>query len=41
MDLVRNIPRNSKITVFFSVEATVVKLQQKMCENQYFPCFEP
>ena len=26
---------------FISVEATVVKLQQKMCENQYFPCFEP
>ena len=30
-----------KITVLTSVEATVVKLQQKMCENQYFPCFEP
>ena len=26
---------------FTSVEAIVVKLQQKMCENQYFPCFEP
>ena len=26
---------------FTSVEATVVKLQRKMCENQYFPCFEP
>ena len=24
-----------------SVEAIVVKLQWKMCENQYFPCFEP
>ena len=26
---------------FTSVEAIVVKLQRKMCENQYFPCFEP
>ena len=26
---------------FTSVEAIVVKLQQKMCQNQYFPCFEP
>ena len=26
---------------FTSVEAIVVKLQSKMCENQYFPCFEP
>ena len=26
---------------FTSVEAIVVKLQWKMCENQYFPCFEP
>ena len=26
---------------FTSVEAIVVKLQQKMCKNQYFPCFEP
>ena len=26
---------------FTSVETTVVKLQWKMCENQYFPCFEP
>ena len=25
---------------FTSVEAIVVKLQSKMCENQYFPCFE-
>ena len=24
-----------------SVETIVVKLQWKMCENQYFPCFEP
>ena len=23
------------------VETIVVKLQWKMCENQYFPCFEP
>ena len=26
---------------FTSVEAIVVNLQWKMCENQYFPCFEP
>ena len=26
---------------FISVETIVVKLQWKMCENQYFPCFEP
>ena len=26
---------------FTSVETIVVKLQGKMCENQYFPCFEP
>ena len=26
---------------FTSVEVIVVKLQRKMCENQYFPCFEP
>ena len=26
---------------FISVETTVVKLQWKMCENQYFPCFKP
>ena len=26
---------------FTSVETIVVKLQWKMCENQYFPCFEP
>ena len=26
---------------FTSVEIIVVKLQWKMCENQYFPCFEP
>ena len=26
---------------FTSVETTVVKLQWKICENQYFPCFEP
>ena len=26
---------------FTSVEAIVVKLQWKMCENQYFLCFEP
>ena len=26
---------------FTSVEAIVVKLQWKMCNNQYFPCFEP
>ena len=26
---------------FTSVEAIGVKLQRKMCENQYFPCFEP
>ena len=25
---------------FTSVEAIVVMLQRKMCENQYFPCFE-
>ena len=26
---------------FTSVETIVVNLQSKMCENQYFPCFEP
>ena len=26
---------------FTSAETIVVKLQWKMCENQYFPCFEP
>ena len=26
---------------FTSAETNVVKLKQKMCENQYFPCFEP
>ena len=26
---------------FTSVETIVVKLQWKMFENQYFPCFEP
>ena len=26
---------------FTSIEAIVVKLQWKMCENQYFTCFEP
>ena len=26
---------------FTSVETIIVKLQWKMCENQYFPCFEP
>ena len=26
---------------FISVETIFVKLQLKMCENQYFPCFEP
>ena len=26
---------------FTSVETIVVKLQWKMCKNQYFPCFEP
>ena len=26
---------------FTSVEAIIVKLQWKMRENQYFPCFEP
>ena len=26
---------------FTSVETIVVKLQWKMYENQYFPCFEP
>ena len=26
---------------FTSVETIAVKLQWKMCENQYFPCFEP
>ena len=26
---------------FTSVGTIVVKLQWKMCENQYFPCFEP
>ena len=26
---------------FTSVETIVTKLQWKMCENQYFPCFEP
>ena len=26
---------------FTSVEAIAVKLQWKMCENQYFTCFEP
>ena len=25
---------------FTSIEAIVLKLQWKMCENQYFPCFE-
>ena len=26
---------------FTSVETIVVKLQWKICKNQYFPCFEP
>ena len=26
---------------FTSAETIVVKLQYKMCENQYFPCFKP
>ena len=26
---------------FTSVKTIVVKLQWKMCKNQYFPCFEP
>ena len=26
---------------FTSVETIVVKLKRKMCENQYFSCFEP
>ena len=26
---------------FTSVETIVVKLQWKMCKNQYFPCFKP
>ena len=26
---------------FTSVETIVVKLQWKMCKNQYFSCFEP
>ena len=26
---------------FTSVETIVVTLQWKMCENQYFPCFDP
>ena len=26
---------------FTSVETIIVKLQWKMCQNQYFPCFEP
>ena len=26
---------------FTSAEAIFVKLQWKMCKNQYFPCFEP
>ena len=26
---------------FTSAETIVVKLQWKMCKNQYFPCFEP
>ena len=31
-------PKNHSFT---SVETIVVKLHWKMCENQYFPCFEP
>ena len=26
---------------FPSVKIIVLKLHQKMCKNQYFPCFEP
>ena len=40
MDLIRNVTKNSKTTVYFSrdhgFEVTV-----KMCENKYFPCFDP
>ena len=31
-------PKNHSLT---SAEAIVVKLQRKMCKNQYFPSFEP
>ena len=34
-------PKELKNRNFRSVETTVVKLQSKMCENQYFACFEP
>ena len=33
MDLVRNVPRNSKILVFTSVETIVVKLQLVICHK--------
>ena len=33
--------RSLKNNSFTSVETIVVKLQWKMCENQYSPCFEP
>ena len=34
-------PKKLENYSFTSVETIVVKLQWKMCENQYFPCFEP
>ena len=34
-------PKELKNYSFTSVQTIVVKLQWKMCENQYFPCFEP
>ena len=41
MDLVRKCSKELENYSFTSVETIVVKLQWKMCENQYFPCFEP
>ena len=34
-------PKELKNHSFTLVEAMVVKLQWKMCENQYSTCFEP
>ena len=36
MDLIKNVPMNSKITAFISVETLVVKVLKTMFENQYF-----
>ena len=37
----QNYSKELKNHSFTSVETIVVKLQWKICENQYFPCFEP